>query len=127
MIKSDLHNFRQSSDGAFTDLYKVEGLRGIYIASKINRIPLSETISPDALVSLITFDHGATWRSITAPTTDDDGLPINNCAKDCSLHLSQKFSSLYPVTRYVELGLIEYCSKNRWSTDASVENAPKLF
>lgn len=93
----------QSSDGAFTDLYKVEGLRGIYIASKINRIPLSETISPDSLVSLITFDHGATWRPITAPTTDDDGLPINNCAKDCSLHLSQKFSSLYPVTRSVSI------------------------
>ncbi|XP_058466286.1 sortilin-related receptor-like [Malaya genurostris] len=90
-----------SSDGAFTDLHKVEGLRGIYIASKINRIPLGETISPDSLVSLITFDHGASWRSITAPTTDDDGQPIQNCVKDCSLHLSQKFSSLYPVTRSV--------------------------
>ncbi|XP_038113433.1 sortilin-related receptor [Culex quinquefasciatus] len=93
----------QSSDGAFTDLYKVEGLRGIYIASKINRIPLGETISPDSLVSLITFDHGASWRPITAPTTDDDGLPIANCVKDCSLHLSQKFSSLYPVTRSVSI------------------------
>lgn len=91
--------FSQSSDGAFTDLYKVEGLRGIYIASKINRIPLGETISPDSLVSLITFDHGASWKPITAPTTDDDGQPIQNCLKDCSLHLSQKFSSLYPVTR----------------------------
>ncbi|XP_055591990.1 sortilin-related receptor-like [Uranotaenia lowii] len=95
----------QSSDGAFTDLYKVEGLRGIYIASKINRIPLGETISPDSLVSLITFDHGATWRPITAPTADDDGIPIQNCNtnKDCSLHLSQKFSSLYPVTRSVSI------------------------
>lgn len=93
----------QSSDGAFTDLYKVEGLRGIYIASKINRIPLGETISPDSMVSLITFDHGASWRPIAAPATDDDGLPIQNCQKDCSLHLSQKFSTLYPVTRSVSI------------------------
>uniref|UniRef100_W4VRP1 Sortilin-related receptor n=1 Tax=Corethrella appendiculata TaxID=1370023 RepID=W4VRP1_9DIPT len=92
----------QTSDDAFTDLYKVEGLRGIYIASKINRVPTSETISPDYLVSLISFDHGSTWRPIAAPIVDDDGQYIN-CVKDCSLHLSQKFSQLYPVTRSVTI------------------------
>lgn len=98
----------QTSDEAFTDLYKVEGFRGIYIASKIQRLPSWSgikslgTIGPEHLVSVITFDHGASWKSITAPTVDDEGQLIN-CTKDCSLHLSQKFSQLYPVTRSVSI------------------------
>uniref|UniRef100_A0A336L6F8 Sortilin-related receptor n=1 Tax=Culicoides sonorensis TaxID=179676 RepID=A0A336L6F8_CULSO len=92
----------QTSDEAFTDLYKVEGLQGIYIASKIQKMPTSELISPDHLGSVITFDHGSTWRAIHAPTVDDEGIKIQNC-KDCSLHLSQKFSQLYPVTRSVSI------------------------
>lgn len=50
---------------------------------------------------MITFDHGNTWRAIQAPTVDNEGLQIN-CTK-CSLHLSQKFSQLYPVTRSVSI------------------------
>uniref|UniRef100_A0A6B2EKV3 Sortilin-related receptor n=1 Tax=Phlebotomus kandelakii TaxID=1109342 RepID=A0A6B2EKV3_9DIPT len=93
----------QTSDEAFTDLYKVEGLRGIYIASRVTRQPswglkVVGIVGPEHLVSVITFDHGASWRPITAPTVDDEGQFIN-CTKDCSLHLSQKFSQLYPVTR----------------------------
>ncbi|XP_053670657.1 sortilin-related receptor-like [Anopheles nili] len=93
----------KSSETAFTDLYKVEGLKGIYIASKMNRIPVAETITPDYLVSVITFDHGNTWRPIKAPDTDDEGQPLLNCGKDCSLHLTQKFCYLYPVTRSVTI------------------------
>lgn len=51
---------------------------------------------------MITFDHGSSWRPIQAPTVDDEGQLIN-CTKDCSLHLSQKFSQLYPVTRSVTI------------------------
>lgn len=101
-----LLNFhRQTSDEAFTDLYKVEGLRGIYIASKIMNLPLGSkiysTIGPEHLGSVITFDHGNSWRPIQAPTVDNEGQLIN-CTK-CSLHLSQKFSQLYPVTRSVSI------------------------
>lgn len=53
------------------------------------------------MASVITFDHGSTWRAITAPTVDDEGHKIN--CKDCNLHLSQKFSQLYPVTRSVSI------------------------
>lgn len=60
------------------------------------------TIAPEHLGSLITFDHGSTWKPIQAPTVDDEGQLIN-CTKDCSLHLSQKFSQLYPVTRSVAI------------------------
>lgn len=91
----------QSADEPFTDLYKVEGLRGIYIASRINKMPANDAISPDNLGSVITFDHGSTWNPIIAPTVDDEGQSI--ICKDCSLHLSQKFSQLYPVTRSVTI------------------------
>lgn len=66
----------QSADEAFTDLYKVEGLRGIYIASKIIKMPTTDAISPDNLGSVITFDHGSTWNPIIAPTVDDEGQLI---------------------------------------------------
>lgn len=97
---------RQTSDEAFTDLYKVEGMRGIYIASKVYRattglLKLFGSIGPEHLGSLITFDHGATWKPIVAPIYDEEGQKIN--CSDCSLHLSQKFSQLYPVTRSVSI------------------------
>lgn len=98
--------YRQTSDEAFTDLYKVEGLRGIYIASKVSRSLVTpktyNSIGPEHLLSVITFDHGASWNPIKAPTVDDEGQLIN-CTKSCSLHLSQKFSQLYPVTRSVSI------------------------
>ncbi|KAF7992430.1 hypothetical protein HCN44_001755 [Aphidius gifuensis] len=87
---------------AFTDLYKVEGLRGIYIVSQIKEIPKGTSIGPEHLMSLITFDHGATWNKIKAPTANHEGFFVN-CQNDCSLHLSQKFNQLYPVTRSVSI------------------------
>ncbi|XP_034183961.1 sortilin-related receptor [Osmia lignaria lignaria] len=89
-------------DEAFTDLYKVEGLRGIYIASQVRGTPKSGSIGPEHLVSLITFDHGATWNPIRPPTSNYEGFYIQ-CPKNCSLHLSQRFSQLYPVTRSVSI------------------------
>ncbi|XP_011301031.1 sortilin-related receptor [Fopius arisanus] len=85
------------ADEAFTDLYKVEGLKGIYIASQVKEIPKS-AIGPEHLISLISFDHGATWSKIKAPTVNHEGF-YSHCPNDCSLHLSQRFSQLYPVTR----------------------------
>lgn len=100
------HNCSQTADEAFTDLYKVEGLRGIYIASKVANPSLGSkvysSIGPEQLVSLITFDHGSSWKSIQAPLVDDEGQIIN-CTKACGLHLSQRFSHLYPVTRSVTI------------------------
>ena len=90
------------ADEAFADLYKVEGLRGIYIASQVKGTPKSGSIGPEHLVSLITFDHGATWNNIKPPTANHEGFYIH-CTKDCSLHLSQRLSQLYPVTRSVSI------------------------
>lgn len=107
-----MNNFscRNVAEESFADLYKVEGLRGIYIASKVVTKPSGVNIGPEHLMSYISFDHGNTWGPIKPPKQDDEGQPIN-CVlvDDCSLHLSQKFSQLYPVTRlYFKSSNFEY-------------------
>ncbi|XP_050308262.1 sortilin-related receptor-like [Anthonomus grandis grandis] len=93
------------SEEAFADVYKVEGLSGIYIASKVVS-PSSKVLQqgPQHLSSVITFDHGASWRPIQPPETDVEGQDTGCLvSKGCSLHLSQKFSQLYPESRSVPI------------------------
>ncbi|CAH0400220.1 unnamed protein product [Chilo suppressalis] len=88
------------TEDPFTDLYRVEGLKGVYIASRVNSSSLVINIGPEHLVSVITFDHGVTWSLINPPTEDEHGNRLNCYLNySCSLHLCQKFSQLYPVTR----------------------------
>lgn len=100
---SRLTSYSHISEDAFADVYKVEGLSGIYIASKVISKPVLN-VGPQDLASVITFDHGATWRPIQPPAYDVEnqstGCVIYN---NCSLHLSQKFSQLYPETRTVSI------------------------
>lgn len=119
-------------DESFADLTKVQGLRGIYIASQINLSTGLSRVGPEHISTYITFDRGGEWRPLEAPMFDDEGQPIacvmvslhSNClflvfvsckklfvfllfscfqAGNCSLHLSQRFSQLYPVTRSVPI------------------------
>lgn len=88
------------TEDPFTDLYRVEGLKGVYIASRVHTKTLVGTVGPEHLISLITYDHGVTWSPINPPTEDENGKPLNcQIENSCSLHLCQKFSQLYPVTR----------------------------
>lgn len=88
------------TEDPFTDLYRVEGLKGIYIASRVDSKAPVANVGPEHLISLITFDHGVTWSPIKPPTEDENGKPLNcHIENSCSLHLCQKFSQLYPVTR----------------------------
>ena len=95
--------FSDVADEAFTDLYKVEGMRGIYIASQVKMKTTASSIGPEHLGSLISFDHGASWNKIKAPSVKHDGFWVNCNNNDCSLHLCQKFNQLYPVTRSVSI------------------------
>ncbi|KAK9872160.1 hypothetical protein WA026_016214 [Henosepilachna vigintioctopunctata] len=92
------------SEETFADVYKVEGLTGIYIASKIVHKPHGNNLGPQNLGSVITFDHGSTWRLIQAPLRDNEGQLIScDIHQNCSLHLSQKFSYLYPDTKTISI------------------------
>ncbi|KAJ9597637.1 hypothetical protein L9F63_011506, partial [Diploptera punctata] len=91
-------------DESFADMVKVQGLRGIYIASQVKISGGTNRIGPEHLSSLITFDRGGEWRPLEAPMFDDEGqLTACKVSDSCSLHLSQRFSQLYPVTRSVPI------------------------
>ncbi|XP_071441297.1 sortilin-related receptor-like isoform X2 [Hetaerina americana] len=91
------------TDVSFADFHKVEGLRGIYIASQISTLTFTG-IGPEHLTTVITFDMGGEWRPLKPPKLDDEGHPIKCKVSDgCSLHLSQRFNQLYPVTRSVPI------------------------
>ncbi|XP_069974716.1 sortilin-related receptor isoform X2 [Penaeus vannamei] len=85
----------------FADLHPVEGIRGVFIASQLvsdfSKIP--SRLRPEHLSSLITFNQGAQWKPLQPPQKDAFGNPIN-CKREsnCSLHVSQELSHLYPST-----------------------------
>ncbi|XP_023026610.2 sortilin-related receptor [Leptinotarsa decemlineata] len=92
------------SEEAFVDIYKVEGITGIYIASKLIYQPENNSLKPQHLGSLITFDYGSTWRLIPAPATDILGQSTGCVlSRNCSLHLSQKFNQIFPDTRTISI------------------------
>ncbi len=90
-----------AGENAFADVYKVEGLRGIYIANQIRSESINKgSIEPEDLVSLITFDQGGTWANIKGPKTDDEGRNFSTCKSDpCTLHVAQKLSKSFPSAR----------------------------
>ncbi|XP_015792321.1 sortilin-related receptor [Tetranychus urticae] len=65
------------------DVHKVEGLEGVYIASKGNSFEES--------VSVITYNYGATWSKISWPK-DLDGKELT-CNQNCSFHLTHLVNS----------------------------------
>lgn len=69
------YSFRDVTEDPFTDLYRVEGLKGIYIASvyRVDTAAAVSNIGPEHLVSLITFNHGVNWAPINPPTEDENG------------------------------------------------------
>jgi hypothetical protein len=62
-------------DESFADLAKVEGLRGIYIASQITLSPGLIRVGSEHISSLITFDRGGEWKRLEVPV-DDDGQAV---------------------------------------------------
>ncbi|GAB6018639.1 hypothetical protein CHUAL_000319 [Chamberlinius hualienensis] len=88
----------------FADFYKVDGLRGVYIASKLVQDYASSGLGPEDIVTLISFDKGKQWKPIAPPTVDVDGQKIQcKLSENCSLHLTQQFSYLYPASRAIPI------------------------
>ncbi|XP_013407942.1 sortilin-related receptor isoform X2 [Lingula anatina] len=91
---------RYFADESFADIHRVDGLRGIYIASQL----ANGTLDPDRQVTLITYDKGGMWERINAPYQDSKGNHTH-CYRfmDCSLHLTQRLQQLYPRSRTAEI------------------------
>nr|XP_023026797.1 sortilin-related receptor-like [Leptinotarsa decemlineata] len=88
------------SKNAFVDVYKVQGISGIYIASQQIHQSDDNVLNSENLRSLITFDNGVSWHSIVAPQTNHRGVSTGCVlSQNCSLHLTQKLNELSPDTK----------------------------
>lgn len=63
------------AEEAFATLTRVDGLRGIYIASVAKSD--HSNIGLEDLSTVITFDRGGEWQPLNPPQHDDEGNPIN--------------------------------------------------
>ncbi|XP_059930371.1 sortilin-related receptor [Gadus macrocephalus] len=81
---------RYFANEPFADLHRVEGLRGVFVATLVNG-----SASEDNMRSVITFDKGGTWELLQPPAADSQGGRIDcQLSKGCSLHLAQRWSQL---------------------------------
>ncbi|TSX58295.1 Sortilin-related receptor [Bagarius yarrelli] len=84
---------RYFANEPFADLHRVEGLRGVFVATLING-----SLSEDNMRSVITFDKGGTWELLQPPSFDSLGGSIDcQISKGCSLHLAQRWSQLLNI------------------------------
>ena len=65
--------YRYREEEPFADLHKVEGMRGVYIASQL----INKSLAVDHQRTLITFDKGGEWQLVEAPRRDILGRPTN--------------------------------------------------
>ncbi|KAK3107502.1 hypothetical protein FSP39_015994 [Pinctada imbricata] len=91
----------------FADITKIQGLKGVYIASQVNMS--AHSLSATNQRSFITFDKGGEWFPLQAPEETLAGIKTNCTNRfdrkhpNCSLHLTQEFSHLYPGGRTVPI------------------------
>ncbi|XP_048015876.1 sortilin-related receptor [Megalobrama amblycephala] len=84
---------RYFANEPFADLHRVEGLRGVFVATLING-----SVTEDNMRSVITFDKGGTWELLLPPAADSLGGAIDcQLDKGCSLHLAQRWSQLLNI------------------------------
>ncbi|XP_067683191.1 sortilin-like [Haliotis asinina] len=65
--------------GSVTDFYKVESMRGVYLASQINK--------DKSIHTMITFNRGANWQPIVPPQED-----CKDHSKACQLQIHNYYS-----------------------------------
>ncbi|KAG0423907.1 hypothetical protein HPB47_000345 [Ixodes persulcatus] len=83
---------------ALLDLHRVQGVRGVYIATRVKSPHRPSEL--ESQVSVISFDNGGSWQPLVPPSVHHDGTPVHcDPGQGCSLHLSQKFGLLYGGTR----------------------------
>jgi len=66
--------------GSVTDFYKVESIRGVYLASQL--------ADDNSVHTMITFDRGGEWMPVHRPA----GVPCKDENKECFLQIHNSFS-----------------------------------
>lgn len=58
---------------ALLDLHRVQGVRGVYIATRVKSRPTDL----EGQVSVISFDNGGSWQPLVPPSVHHDGTPVH--------------------------------------------------
>ncbi|XP_051788146.1 sortilin-related receptor isoform X1 [Erpetoichthys calabaricus] len=84
---------RYFANEPFADIHRVDGLRGVFIATLVNG-----SFTEENMRSVVTFDKGGTWELLQPPAYDSLGGTIScELSKGCSLHLAQHWSQLLNI------------------------------
>ncbi len=99
--------FRYFANEPFADLHRVEGLRGVFIATLING-----SVSEDNMRSVITFDKGGTWELLQPPAADSLGGTVD-CQVYLQTHIFNDLRFLFDYIRNWFVIVIHYCYAGR--------------
>jgi len=67
------------------DFMRVLGMKGVYVANQL--INHNQPNSPEQIKTLITYNNGAYWGPIAAPSLDSNKNPFPCSGANCRLHL----------------------------------------
>lgn len=95
--------FRYFANEPFADLHRVEGLRGVFIATLING-----SVSEDNMRSVITFDKGGTWELLQPPAADSLGGTVDCQVPPTNPHIFNDSRFLFADLRHWFLLVTNY-------------------
>eukprot|EP00656_Telonema_subtile_P012231 TRINITY_DN16150_c0_g1_i1.p1 TRINITY_DN16150_c0_g1~~TRINITY_DN16150_c0_g1_i1.p1 ORF type:complete len:1016 (+),score=184.22 TRINITY_DN16150_c0_g1_i1:88-3135(+) len=131
--------------GRNADIVKTQGIEGVYIVNTVvesgNVVDIelddeddaSSLAEPTQLATKITFDKGARWRSLAAPTKDSTGVNYPGCARGkCNLHLffkgnPQKYSPIYSVSSATGIILATGTVGESYTEEMAVDEVGTFF
>ncbi|XP_044298787.1 VPS10 domain-containing receptor SorCS2 isoform X2 [Varanus komodoensis] len=78
IVLENVRSTKQPEENVLIDILEVRGVKGVFLANqKVD----------GKVATLITFNKGRSWASLTPPATDMNGKPTDCKMPDCHLHL----------------------------------------
>lgn len=87
----------------FVDFEKVQGIQGIAMVNQVMNPKEAATGTDKRVKSLITFDDGSTWSTLTPPEKNADGQPYASCDGSCSLNIHSYTERRDPRMQFSQL------------------------
>ncbi|KAJ3028520.1 UNVERIFIED_CONTAM: vacuolar protein sorting/targeting protein PEP1 [Siphonaria sp. JEL0065] len=82
--------FSNRNEKGYVDFEKMRGIPGVVLANKVTNA-LDISAGKKHITSMISYDDGSTWTTLTPPSVDSDGNPFD-CGSDCTLNIYCKIS-----------------------------------
>ncbi|KAI9029440.1 hypothetical protein DFJ74DRAFT_487960, partial [Hyaloraphidium curvatum] len=87
----------------YVDFEKMQGIQGIALVNQVTNPKEAEQGADKKVKTLITFDDGSTWSTVTPPERAVDGTPYSSCAGGCSLNIHSYTERRDPRMQFSQL------------------------